>query len=137
MKELYDFTTGSVSKKMITFAAPLFLSNMLQAVYNLVDMIIVGHFVGKTGLSAVSIGGDLLTLLTFLSIGFSGAGQVIIAQNRKSVLLFVYCSPMSKYFQSSDPFPDAWLDEHTERSLGLCIRLYGRMQFRLDLHIRI
>ena len=66
---------------MITFAAPLFLSNMLQAVYNLVDMIIVGHFVGKTGLSAVSIGGDLLTLLTFLSIGFSGAGQVIIAQN--------------------------------------------------------
>ena len=81
MKELYDFTTGSVSRKMITFAAPLFLSNMLQAVYNLVDMIIVGHFVGKTGLSAVSIGGDLLTLLTFLSIGFSGAGQVIIAQN--------------------------------------------------------
>lgn len=78
---LMDFTTGNVTRKMISFAAPLFLSNTLQAVYNLVDMIVVGHFVGKTGLSAVSIGGDLLNLLTFLAIGFSNAGQVIIAQN--------------------------------------------------------
>lgn len=76
-----DFTSGNVTRKMIAFSAPLFLSNMLQAVYNLVDMIVVGHFVGKTGLSAVSIGGDLLNLLTFLAMGFSNAGQVIIAQN--------------------------------------------------------
>lgn len=76
-----DFTQGSVSRQMVTFAFPLFLSNLLQAVYNMVDMIVVGHFVGKNGLSAVSIGGDVLNMLTFLAMGFSNAGQVIIAQH--------------------------------------------------------
>lgn len=60
---------------------PLFLSNLLQAVYNMVDMIVVGQFIGKNGLSAVSIGGDVMNLLTFLAIGFSNAGQIIIAQH--------------------------------------------------------
>lgn len=75
-----DFTSGSVPKQMAKFAIPLFVSNLLQAVYNMVDMVIVGQYVGKAGLSAVSVGGDVLNLLTFLAIGFSNAGQVIIAQ---------------------------------------------------------
>jgi putative MATE family efflux protein len=78
---LMDFTEGSISKQMITFATPLFLSNLLQAVYNIVDMVVVGQVVGKNGLSAVSIGGDVLTMLTFLAMGFSNAGQICIAQN--------------------------------------------------------
>ena len=59
---------------------PLFVANALQAVYNLVDMVVVGQVVGGAGMSAVSIGGDVLHLLTFLAMGFSSAGQVIIAQ---------------------------------------------------------
>ena len=62
-----DLTTGSVSKTLIIFAFPLMLSNLLQTIYNTVDMIIVGQFVGKTGLSAVSIGGNLLHLFTFIA----------------------------------------------------------------------
>ena len=76
-----DFTAGNITKQMLVFASPLFLSNLLQAVYNMVDMIIVGQEVGKAGLSAVSIGGDVLHFLTFLAMGFSSAGQVIIAQH--------------------------------------------------------
>ena len=76
-----DLTTGSVAKQLLVFAFPLFISNALQAVYNVVDMIIVGQFIGGAGMSAVSIGGDLLHLLTFVSMGFSSAGQVIIARN--------------------------------------------------------
>ena len=75
-----DFTHGSVARKMVAFAAPLFFSNLLQAVYNMVDMIVVGQHVGKAGLSAVAIGGDIQHLLTFLAIGFSNAGQIVIAQ---------------------------------------------------------
>ena len=75
-----DLTTGKVSSKMMVFAVPLVLSNLLQTVYNMTDMIVVGQFVGSEGLSAVSIGGDLLHLLTFLIMGFAGAGQVIISQ---------------------------------------------------------
>lgn len=75
-----DLTTGSVSKTLITFAFPLMLSNLLQTIYNTVDMIIVGQFVGKTGLSAVSIGGSLLHLFTFIAMGFANAGQVLVSQ---------------------------------------------------------
>lgn len=76
-----DLTNGSVARQLLVFALPLFFSNALQAVYNMVDMIIVGQFIGGAGMSAVSIGGDLLHLLTFVSMGFASAGQVLIARN--------------------------------------------------------
>ena len=76
-----DLTNGSVSKLLLKFAFPLFVSNALQAVYNIVDMIVVGQYIGGDGMSAVSIGGDVLHLLTFVAMGFSSAGQVLISQD--------------------------------------------------------
>ena len=76
-----DMTKGNVTKTLLTFAFPLFLSNALQAIYNIVDMIVVGQYIGGVGMSAVSIGGDILTLLTFVAMGFSAAGQVLISQD--------------------------------------------------------
>ncbi len=75
-----DFTKGNTMKQLVLFSAPLFFSNLLQVVYNMVDMLIVGDVMGKEGISAVTVGGDLSHLLTFIAIGFSNAGQVIIAQ---------------------------------------------------------
>lgn len=75
-----DFTEGKVFGKLIRFAMPLFLSNLLQIVYNMIDMIVVGQKLGKPGLAAVSVGGDVSGFLTFLAMGFSNAGQVIISQ---------------------------------------------------------
>ena len=75
-----DLTRGPVVPQLFRFAMPLFASNALQAVYNLVDMVIVGNYIGAAGMSAVSIGGDILHLLTFVAMGFSSAGQVIIAR---------------------------------------------------------
>ena len=76
-----DLTEGSVAKLLLSFAFPLFISNALQAVYNIVDMVVVGQKMGGAGMSAVSIGGDVLHLLTFLAMGFSSAGQVLIARD--------------------------------------------------------
>ncbi len=76
-----DMTKGPVVSQLFRFAMPLFFSNALQAVYNLVDMVIVGNYIGAAGMSAVSIGGDILHLLTFVAMGFSSAGQVIIARS--------------------------------------------------------
>ena len=76
-----DLTNGSVTKLLLKFAFPLFVSNALQAVYNIVDMIIVGQYIGGEGMSAVSIGGDVLHLLSFVAMGFSSAGQVLISQD--------------------------------------------------------
>ena len=76
-----DLTEGPVLGLLLRFAMPLFVSNALQAIYNIVDMVVVGNYIGKAGMSAVSIGGDILHLLTFVAIGFAGAGQVIIARD--------------------------------------------------------
>lgn len=78
--QIKDFTKGPIAKELIIFSLPLFLSNLLQIVYNMVDMIIIGNHLGKTALSAVAVGGDVSQLLTFFAIGFSGAGQVIVAR---------------------------------------------------------
>ena len=75
-----DMTEGNVLQLLLRFSLPLFVSNALQAVYNVVDMVVVGNYIGKAGMSAVSIGGDLLHLLTFVAMGFCSAGQVIIAR---------------------------------------------------------
>ena len=79
-KIIRDLTTGSVPKTLLRFSLPLFLSGLLQMVYNMVDMIVVGKFVGTEGLSAVSIGGEVLMLITFVAMGFSNAGQILISR---------------------------------------------------------
>ena len=78
--QIRDFTSGSIPRQLVSFATPLFLSNLLQIVYNMVDMMVVGSVLGKAGTSAVSVGGDVSNLLTFIAMGFSSAGQVIIAR---------------------------------------------------------
>ena len=55
----YDLTEGPVTRQLLIFAYPFVLSNLLQIVYNLVDLVVVGHFGGSVSQSAVSIGGDL------------------------------------------------------------------------------
>ncbi len=75
-----NFTEGNVAKQLVVFAAPLFLANLLQVLYSMVDMVIVGQVLGKAGISAVSVGGDVSHLLTFIAMGFSSAGQVLIAK---------------------------------------------------------
>ena len=75
-----DLTVGSVPKQLLAFAAPLIASGFLQTFYNMVDMLVVGHWVGTNGLAAVSIGADVLHFLMFIALGMSNAGQIIISQ---------------------------------------------------------
>ena len=75
-----QFVEGSIPKQLARFAMPLFLSSLLQMMYNMIDMIIVGHALGKTGLSAVAVGSDIANFITFFIMGFANAGQVIISQ---------------------------------------------------------
>lgn len=79
-KIIRDLTVGSVPVTLLRFALPLFLSGLLQMVYNMVDMMVVGRFVGTQGLSAVAIGGEVLQLMMFIAMGFSNAGQILISR---------------------------------------------------------
>jgi len=78
--QIKDFTKGNITRHLIIFAWPLLLSNILQVVYSMVDMIVVGHEMGEMGISAVSVGGDVTNLLTFIGMGFASAGQILIAR---------------------------------------------------------
>ena len=67
--QIRDFTKGNITKQLVVFAWPLFLSNLMQIVYNMTDMFVVGKVLGEQGISSVSIGGDVLH---FCSCHFGG-----------------------------------------------------------------
>ena len=75
-----DFTQGNISRQLLLFAIPFMASNALQVLYSTIDMIIVGEFVGTPGLSAVSQSSQIVNFATMVCLGFSNAGQVLLAQ---------------------------------------------------------
>ena len=76
-----DLTVGNPLKQLLTFAFPFVLANLLQQIYNMADMVIVGQFVGSAGLAAASLSGEIAIFYLFLSLGFSSAGQIVISQH--------------------------------------------------------
>ncbi|MDR1794100.1 MAG: MATE family efflux transporter [Erysipelotrichaceae bacterium] len=92
-----SLTQGSITKEMILFSLPLVLGNLFQQLYNTVDSIIVGNFVGKDALAAVGTSTPLINLLIGFFMGVAtGAGIVIsryygakkIEEMRKSIHTF-------------------------------------------------
>ena len=75
-----DLTVGSVPKQLLSFAAPLFLANLLQSLYSIVDMAVVGRFVGSAGLAAVSSAAMLSFIIQSVCTGVTTGGAVLIAQ---------------------------------------------------------
>ena len=73
-----DLTQGNITGKLIKFALPLMLGNILQQCYNIADTLIVGRFVGKDALAAVGASYTLMIFLTSIILGLSmGAGAFI------------------------------------------------------------
>jgi putative MATE family efflux protein len=71
-------TEGKPWKVLVSFATPIFLSQLFQQLYNTADSWIVGNFLGKEALAAVNSSGSLIHLLTSFFVGASmGAGVVI------------------------------------------------------------
>lgn len=75
-----DFTEGNIMLQLLWFALPFMASNALQVFYSTIDMIIVGKFVGTAGISAVSMSSQIVNFATMATLGFSNAGQVLLAQ---------------------------------------------------------
>ena len=75
-----DFTKGNIAKQLFWFTLPFMASNGMQVLYSTIDMIVVGKYVGTAGLSAVSQSSQILNFATMVCLGFSNAGQVLVAQ---------------------------------------------------------
>ena len=79
-KILKDYTKGNLPKQILLFSLPFMLSNALQVLFSIVDMIVVGQVVGPSGLSAVSTASHIVTFMTMICLGFATGGQVYISQ---------------------------------------------------------
>lgn len=82
MGERQDLTTGSVAGKLMRFALPLLFANLLQSLYSVVDMLVVGNIVGEAGLAAISNASMISFIINSICIGVTTGGTVMIAQYR-------------------------------------------------------
>ncbi len=75
-----DLSVGKESKLILQFATPMLLGNVFQQLYNIVDSIIIGRFIGKEALAAVGASFPILFAVISLVIGFATGATIIVAQ---------------------------------------------------------
>ena len=73
-------TEGAIWKKILLFSIPLILGNLFQQLYNTVDSIIVGNYIGSHALAAVGSGSSFINLLIGFCVGASAGAGVVISQ---------------------------------------------------------
>lgn len=75
-----DLSTGNEGKLILKFAIPMLLGNVFQQLYNVVDSIVVGKFIGKDALAAVGTSGPVIFLLISFMIGITMGFTIVISQ---------------------------------------------------------
>ena len=100
MTKDFDFTQGSISKKILLFSLPLMAGNIFQQLYNVVDTLVVGRFLGEAPLAAVGSAYTLMIFLTSILIGLTmGSGVYFsICHGQKNTALMkqsIYISFLS------------------------------------------
>ena len=75
-----DMTVGKPIVNLAMFAIPLLIGNLAQQMYNTVDSIIVGRYVGDSALAAVGTAGPILNLLLLLFMGISTGAGILVSQ---------------------------------------------------------
>ena len=75
-----DLTTGSVFRNVVSFSLPYLLSYYLQTLYGMADLFIIGQFEGVASTTAVSIGSQVMHMLTVMLVGLAMGVTVSIAQ---------------------------------------------------------
>ncbi len=93
LKELFaptDMTVGTPWKSIVKFTLPMLIGNIAQQLYNTVDSIVVGKYIGDNALAAVGSAGPILHMLLVLFIGISAGASIMVSQffgarNRKGL----------------------------------------------------
>ena len=79
IKKTVDLTEGSIPKKLLLFALPLIIGNILQQFYNIVDTIVVGKYLGEDALAAVGSAYTIMILITSIIIGLCMGASVFFS----------------------------------------------------------
>ncbi len=78
--EMKDFTAGNVTQQILSFSVPMVLATLVQNLFNVVDSIVVGRFIGKEALAAVGASFPVIFTLISLIIGVGSGATTVIAQ---------------------------------------------------------
>jgi putative MATE family efflux protein len=94
---MIDMTKGSISRLLLLFTIPMFIGSVFQQLYNVVDRMIVGQFIGEKALAAVGASFSVVFLLIALAMGATMGVSVLVSQyygakNYKKVRLCVETS---------------------------------------------
>ncbi len=81
MADMKDMTVGKPMNLIISFAIPMLIGNIFQQIYNVVDTMVVGRYLGEEALAGVGSTGTLTGLLFSLAFGLCSGGGLIIAQS--------------------------------------------------------
>ncbi len=76
-----DLTEGSIKRNLIEFSIPYLLSYFLQILYGMVDLYIIGQYCGVESITAVSIGSQIMHMLTVIIIGLAMGTTVVVGQS--------------------------------------------------------
>lgn len=74
-----DLLKGSVTGSLIRFSAPLLLANLLQSLYSIVDMVVVGQKIGSTGVAAISNASTIVFIVNAICLGATLGSTVLVA----------------------------------------------------------
>lgn len=75
-----NLTQGGIFKNLVLFSLPFLLSYFLQTLYGLADLFIVGQFCGVENITAVSLGSQVMHMLTVMIVGLSMGSSVLIGK---------------------------------------------------------
>lgn len=75
-----NLSKGNVTKQLFLFALPFLISNVIQSLYSVADMVIVGQFSGTIAMSGVNIGSQITFIITNIIFGLCVGGTVLIGQ---------------------------------------------------------
>ena len=73
-----NLSEGNVAKQLILFSLPFLASNIIQSLYSVADMLIVGRFSGTTSMSGVNLGSQVTLILTNIVVGLKQAGCEVV-----------------------------------------------------------
>lgn len=132
-----NLTTGSIWKNIFYFSLPYLLSYFLQTLYGMADLFIIGQFEGAAGTTAVSIGSQVMHMITVIIVGLAMGTTVSITLHRK------YHHFISRCFRRADGNPassgkaDRTCDVHTIRSRFRHRRLSDDLFHWYSIHHRV
>ena len=98
-----NLTTGSVFRNLVLFSLPYLLSYFLQTLYGMADLFIIGQFEGVASTTAVSVGSQVMHMLTVMIVGLAMATGSLL-----SVVICVIAFAMITKKAGRKAFSDVW-----------------------------